>query len=212
MKKNLSSIFCLLLMAFCFMFAACNGCSNKPVEPIEPQGYNYDEVVVADYDYIASQYGAPEGFYFYECQVVLDTTLDAMTEPVIVAMRNIFQHADTCIAIQHEPGCYDQAPDTVYVNDYWAGDQEISARNAIMWKELMKIIEPYRPMLNTRYITLRRIMAPPFPENGWYLFGNKNGNPLIAVDAATGDVYKAEELKSVEGPNFRLGTPLGEWP
>ncbi len=133
MKKNLSSIFCVLLMAFCMLFAACNGCSKPTPEPV--LGYNYDEVVVADYDYIASQY---PGFNFYEVDVVFDTAV-ANPNAYIKALQTVFQINDTCIVIRHN---YYMTTDTIMVQDYWLECMPRNARNALDFDSCMTIIEP----------------------------------------------------------------------
>lgn len=204
--KKITSIFCILLFAFCMMFTACNSCSKPTPEPV--QGYNYDEVVVADYDYIASQY--PD-FKFYEVDVVFDTAV-ANPNAYIKALQTVFQVNDTCIRIRHNE---DFTTDTLVVQDYWLECMPMNARNAVNFDSCMSIIEPYRDKLNNCRMTFRRILAPPFPENGQYIFGPG----LLVVDAATGEIVdwdKTNDTVVAIMDNMlggqRIGTPLGEWP
>lgn len=165
-------------MALCVFFTSCNSCSHPTPTP-EPvvAGYNYDSTVVADYDYIASQY---PGFRFYEVDVVFDTTLNDMNA-YIVAIQTVFQVNDTCILFRHNE---DMTTDTLYINDYWLECLPMNARNAVDFDSCMTIIEPYRAGLGTRHLTFRRVLAPPFPENGQYIFGPG----WLVVDAATGEI------------------------
>ena len=64
-------------------------------------------------------------------------------------------------------------------------------------------------------MTFRRVLAPPFPENGQYIFGPG----LLVVDAATGEIVdwdKTNDTVVTIMDNMlggkRIGTPLGEWP
>lgn len=203
MKKT-SKFFAIFLMALCMLFGACTGCSNTP----EPKGYNYDEVVTADYDYIASQF---PGFNFYEADVVFDTAV-ACPDAYIKAIRTVFQINDTCILICHNE---DMTTDTQIVNDYWLECMPMNARNAVNFDSCMKIIEPYRADLNNCRMTFRRVLAPPVPENGQYIFGPG----LLVVDAATGEIVdwdKTNDTVTAIMDNMlggkRIGCPLGEWP
>ena len=212
--KKITSFLGIMLIALCLMFSACSGCNsnnngnNTPEPEVVTTGYNYDEVVIADYDYIASQY---PGFNFYEADVVFDTAV-AIPTAHVVAIQTVFQVNDTCIMIQHNE---DMTTDTVIVNDYWMECMPMNARNAVDFDSCMIIIEPYRAVLNNRRMTFRRVLAPPFPENGQYIFGPG----LLVVDAATGEIVDWDDTneKMVAAMNnmiggVRLGTPLGEWP
>ena len=209
--KKITSFLGIMLIALCLMFSACNGCnnSNNPSVPeVDTTGYNYDEVVIADYDYIASQYA---WFNFYEADVVFDTAV-AVPDAHIVAIQTVFQINDTCILIRHNE---DMTTDTVIVNDYWMECMPMNAYNAVDFDSCMVIIEPYRSALNNRRMTFRRVLAPHFPENGQYIFGPG----LLVVDAATGAIVDWNDtdtvmLNAMNGmiDSTRIGTPLGEWP
>lgn len=173
MKK----IFILGLMAFVAMLGvSCNSCHRTDPTP-EPKGYNYDEIVKADYDYIASQF---QDFKFYEADVVFDTAV-AVPDAYIIAIQTVFQVNDTCIRIRHND---DFTTDTLIDNDYWLECMPMNAYNAVDFDSCMTIIEPYRGKLNNCRMTFRRVLAPPFPENGQYIFGPG----LLVVDAATGEI------------------------
>lgn len=210
--KKITSFLGIMLIALCLMFSACNCCNSNNNNPSVPEvvttGYDYDETVIADYDYIASQYA---WFDFYEADVVFDTAV-AVPDAHIVAIQTVFQINDTCILIRHNE---DMTTDTVIVNDYWMECMPLNARNAVDFDSCMVIIEPYRSVLNNNRMTFRRVLAPPFPENGQYIFGPG----LLVVDAATGDIvdWNDADTNMVKTMNkmidsTRIGTPLGEWP
>lgn len=203
MKKFLT----IFIMAICMIFASCNSCHRTDSTPVA-QGYDYDAVVVEDYDYIASQYA---DFNFYEVDVVFDTAV-AVPEAYVKALQTVFQVKDTCIIIRHNE---DYTSDTLIVNDYWLECMPMNARNAVNFDSCMTIIAPYRDQLNNCRMTFRRVLAPPFPENGQYIFGPG----LLVVDAATGEIVDWDKtndtvvniMDNMLGGK-RIGTPLGEWP
>lgn len=205
--KKIRNILAIFMMALCMVFASCNSCTKTTPEP-EFAGYNFDEVTVSDYDYIASQY--PD-FKFYEVDVVFDTAV-ANPDAYIKALQTVFQVNDTCIIIRHNE---DMTADTIMVQDYWMECMPMNARNAVNFDSCMSIIEPYRDRLNNCRMTFRRVLAPPFPENGQYIFGPG----LFVVDAATGEIVDwditndtvATTMDNMLGGK-RIGCPLGEWP
>ena len=203
MKKIL---ICGLMAMFAIFAVSCNSCHRDNPEPVK--GYNYDETVIGDYDYIASQY--PD-FKFYEVDVVYDTAV-AVPGAYILKLQTVFQINDTCIRIRHNE---DFTTDTLIVKDYWLECMPMNARNAVNYDSCMKIIEPYRANLNNCRLTFRRVLAPPFPENGQYIFGPG----LLVVDAATGEIVNWDDndettvkIKNTMLGGQRIGTPLGEWP
>lgn len=174
--KKITSLFCILLFAFCMMFSACTGCSNTNPEPAT--GYNYDEIVTADYDYIASQYN---DFKFYEVDVLFKEILsNDSVAPEIESIQTVFQCGDTCVRILHSHG----ENDTIREAGFWLECMEMSAYNAVNFDSCMSIVEPYRSELKTRALTFRRVLAPPFPENGQYIFGTG----ILVVDSKDGHV------------------------
>lgn len=193
MKK----VFFMLASAVCLLMTSCNSCQRE-VEPVAA-GYNYDEIVVNDYDNIASQYSE---FAFYEVDAIFDTTLDVDGERTIVAIRTIFQIADTCIMFQHNS---DMTTDTIIVNDWWMECMPMDVRNPVMFDSCMAIINSYRCELPTRYLTFRRVLAPPFPENGQYIFGPG----LLVVDAVTGEIVDWNS-NNVKDAAFKNETAIPE--
>lgn len=184
MKKIL---FCLAAVLTLFA-ASCTSCRQEA----PAKGYDYDWTVIADYDYIASQY---KEFQFLEADVLFDTTINDTTA-YVESIRTVFQCGDTCVMIVHNPGFI---TDTVMkVNDRWMECMPMDARNAVTLDSCLKIIADYRDSLNTRAMTFRRVLAPPFPENGQYIFGVG----ALVVDSKTGEIVdwndKAKEsgLKS----------------
>lgn len=204
MKKT--TILCSFLLAFSMLFTACNSCSKPTPEP-EPEftGYNFDEVIINDYDYIASQY---EHFEMYEADARFDSALSIECENKINYVKTTFQCEDTVNMILH-------TPDTATLNSFIAFAETIStwktwtidtndtdyrmhlifedlviecgdfeARNPITFDSCMKIVEPYREQLNTRALTLRRFISPGTPDNAQYVFGTGT----IIVDVVTGEV------------------------
>lgn len=180
----------LATVLFAVAMTSCKSCSK----PDEPKGWNYDEVVKADYDYIASQYSP---FYFYEVDVLFDTILPCR-EAYVESIRTVFQYEDTCpensfvIFIEHNA---DMTTDTIIEKGYWLECMNMSAYNAVSFDSCMNIIEPYRDTLLTRAMTFRRVLAPPFPENGQYIFGVG----ILVVDSKTGQIVDWNSEKSTEG-------------
>ena len=172
MKK----IFMYALTAMVAMLAAsCTSCHRT--DPVD-NGLNYDSVVIADYDYIASQYN---DFKYYETDVEYDSILCIEGAPVINYIKNVYQYKDTCIQIEHWK---DGKTDTTIVNDYWLECMPMNARNAVNYDSCMNIISSQRGSLRTRAMTFRRVLAPPFPENGQYIFGVG----VLVVDSKTGEI------------------------
>ena len=165
-------------------FTSCD-VTKKQTQPQQNQvvnlAYDYDKVVAEDYDLIASQYKV---FRFLEADAMFDKMLNEGGEVNVISIRTIFQVGDTCIMIEHPEGCVDSLPIITKENDYWTECGVISARNAITLDSCLMMIDQYRPMLPTRRLTFRRIVGPPFPKHGEYIFGNG----FLFVDAATGEM------------------------
>lgn len=159
---------------------SCASCHRT--DPVE-NGLNYDSVVIGDYDYIASQYN---DFKYYETDVTFDSVLFVEGTPVINYIKNVFQYKDTCIQIMH---WNDGKTDTLVNRDYWMECMPMNARNAVNYDSCMSLITDYRAKLRTRALTFRRVLAPPFPESGQYIFGPG----ILVVDAATGEITSWEE-------------------
>ncbi len=174
MKK----VFIYGIMAMFALFGTSCSC-NRESQPVF-SGYNYDEVVCADYDFVASQY---DDFKFYEVDVIFDTTLNIEGNRYIYGIATVFQAKDTCVIIEHENG---NEPVVTKVNDFWAGCSEMDVNPPVTFDSCMLIIDTLRSNLNTRYMTYRRILAKPFPKNGQYIFGCG----LIGVDGVTGELVK----------------------
>lgn len=186
--KKITSFLGIMLIALCMMFSACTGCNsnnngnNTPEPEVVTAGYNYDSVVRADYDYIASQH---KFFRFYEVDVIYKDLLTQEGEPEIISIKTVFQCGDTCIQFLHNEGM----EDTLYIADYYLECQDMSAYNAVTYDSCMSIIAPYRHELKTRALTFRRILAPPFPENGQYIFGTG----ILVVDSNDGHIERWDE-------------------
>jgi len=173
----------MLLMCMLMVFTSCDR-RQKNVTPPEDKPvaaltYDYDKVVIEDYDWIASQYKI---FRFLEVDAMFDKLLTEEGDINVMSIRTIFQVGDTCIMIEHPEGYVDSMPIITKENDYWMECGVINARNAVTLDSCMKLIEPYRCMLPTRHLTFRRLIGPPFPEHGEFIFGNG----MLFVDAATG--------------------------
>lgn len=176
--KKITSFLGIMLIALCMMFSSCGWFNHDNNDtPVETIGYNYEEVVRADYDYIASQY---DDFHFYEVDVLYKDVLSAENDPEIESIKTVFQCSDTCIMILHSHG----ENDTIYVNDWYLECMDMTAYNAVTYDSCMNIIKPYRPHLNTKALTFRRVLAPPFPEHGQYIFGTG----ILVVDSNDGHV------------------------
>ena len=180
--KKIFNLIAIIMMVFAF--TACNSCDRGNVPPQDPEvvcGYNYDSVVVGDYDYLASQY---KRFLFYEVDVVFDTLLNAGVEPNIISIGTVFQVGDTCIMILHNEGEYDKEPEIVKECDHWMECSDMTARNPIMYDSCMALAKPYMCNIPTRKLTFRKRVGPPFPKHGEYIFGNG----YLFVESHTGEI------------------------
>jgi len=182
--KKIFNFFAIVLMVFAF--ASCNGCkSGQDVIPQDQDvivaGYDYDSVVVGDYDYIASQY---KRFLFYEVDVVFDTLLNAGTDVNIVSIGTVFQVGDTCVMIFHNPGKCGEKPEIIKECDHWMECSDMTARNPIMYDSCMALAKPYMCNMPTRKLTFRKRVGPPFPKHGEYIFGNG----YLFIESHTGEI------------------------
>ena len=204
--KKVVRLFLLIAAVFSMVtFASCNSCSKENENPSDSipavvESLDVQALMVSDYDYIASQY---QSFFFYEGDVHFDQTLDN-PDAVVDAFRTIFQVGDTCIAIDHRLGGID---DTIKTEGIWVGCVDLNPRVPVDFDSCMTIVAAERANLHTQFVTFRRLMAPPFPEHGWWIFGKG----IYAIDSYTGEpVMNIYSFNPDE--NLRLGCPLGEWP
>jgi len=179
MKKIIGFLMMALIVAL-----VIPGCTPK-VEPTEPQGYDYNTVIAADYNYVDSLY---DETVFYEVQVKFDTMLDMTDTPYIEYIMSVFQYKDTVILITHKPGEYDKEPVIELINDYWLEDAECTPLVPVRLDSALTILRTTGPIPATQYVTFRRPLAPPFPEGGQYIFGKG----LVVIDGTTGDILYDE--------------------
>lgn len=208
--KKLTSILCIGMLAFSMLFTACNSCSKPEPEP-EFTGYNFDEVVIADYDLIASQ---EEHFFFRTAEARFDSVLAFSDCNTINYVATTFQCGHTVHMIFHTTDTIrmkeimefvetigtwkEYTVDTtdvdyrVYLkfNDAVLECGELNARNPITFDSCMSIAKPYREDLRTRAFTLRRFVDPRMPENPQYIFGAG----LLMVDVINGEVKTCNEM------------------
>lgn len=208
-------VFYFLMSVVMLAFASCTSCKHDPVEPVF-NGYDFDEVVINDYDYIASQH---EHFAFREAEARFDSVLSMSNDNTINYVGTTFQCDEIVNMIFH-------TPDTARLNGFikfaesietwkqWTIDTndvdyrmhlqfkdvviecgELNARNPITFDSCMKIVEPYREQLHTRALTLRRFIDPRLPENPQYIFGTG----VVIVDVITGEVG---DLNGIEFKTF----------
>lgn len=160
MKKVLSLI---AVATVAVVMAACH--RSKPVEPTIV-GYDYYDEVCGDYGYMLAQY---DDFDFYEADVLYNIPFNEKGAHYITSIITVFQVGDTCIRFVHKEGAYGQAPDTLVDAGYWVDCMPCSPCVDVTPDEAVDIaIEEELP---TRVMVFRRILAPPFPECGQYIFG-----------------------------------------
>lgn len=178
-KRIFPFLFTMLLAAvLSFSTVSCSSCRNGEVKPTEPVElvYDFNQTIIEDCDWIASQY---ETFRFLEADAEFDCFVSDST-PNVISVRTVFQVGDTCIMINHLEN--DTVPVITKENDYWMECMAINARMPISLDSALKIAEPYKEMLNTRRLTLRKLVGPPFPEHSEYIFGNGK----LFIDSHTG--------------------------
>lgn len=170
------------MVAVALLATTLVSCHQKKTEQLTSiQGYDFDKVVVEDYDFVASQY---QQFFFYEADAVFNDVLSSDGDHYITSVKTIFQVGDTCIMIEHLDGQYEDEPIINYIAGHWMECMEMNARNKVSFSHCMDIHQDKIKELRTRYMTMRRILAPPFPENAQYIFGKG----LMIVDAQTGEI------------------------
>lgn len=202
MKKFFQMLLIVAAMLMTVSFSSCKSCSSeKQIIPIDTTSVDADElnvqnILIADYDYIAGQY---KTYHFYEADIHFDMTIDN-DEAAVDAVRTIFQVGDTCIAFEHYVGC----TDTLMVLGHWGGCSDLNPRMPVSFDSCMTLVNDIRGDLKTQFVTFRRILAPPFPKHGWWIFSNGK----YAIDSYTGESVIMPELEN----NLNLGCPLGEWP
>lgn len=154
------------------LVVAFTSCDNNSLD--------VQDIIKSDYSYIEDNY---EKFRLYEVDVHFDQTIDNMGAQVD-GVRVVFQVLDTCIILTHRV----DSVDTAYYCDYWLECMEIKIDDMVTFDECMKIVKKHRSDLNTQNLTLRRPLAPPFPDNAWWIFGNgkyiidsKTGRPVVVV-------------------------------
>lgn len=182
-----------LIAMMAVLGTSCNSCRHQA----EPTDFvlNYDETVIGDYDCIASQY---DSFYFYEADVLFDSILSVEGNRTVISIHTVFQCGDTCIEITHADG----KTDTTRTPGFYCECMPMDARNAVGFDSCMLIIESYRQNLNTRAMTFRRVLAPPFPKNGQYIFGAG----ILVVDSKTGEIVDWDS-KAVKNPTMSPKKP-----
>ena len=202
MKRFFQMLLIVVAMVMAVSFSSCKSCSTeKPIIPADTtiviaDELNVDSLMIADYDYIASQY---KTFHFYEADIHFDKTIDN-EDATVDGLRTIFQVEDTCIAFEHYVDC----TDTLMVIGHWAGCSDLNSRVPVSFDSCMTIVNDIRGDLKTQFVTFRRILAPPFPKHGWWIFSNGK----YAIDSYSGESVIMPELED----NLNLGCPLGEWP
>lgn len=179
MKKVIGFMMMAVLIAFAVM-----GCTPK-VEPVSEQGYDYTTVVTTDMAYVDSLY---EGAIFYEAQVKYDTMLDMVEQPCIEYVMTVFQYGDTVILITHNQENFGEDPTVELINDHWLEDMECTPLVPVSLDSALIIVKATGPIPSTQYMTFRRPLTPPFPENGQYIFGKST----VVVDGVTGEVVYDE--------------------
>ena len=202
MKRFFQMLLLVVTIVTMFSFTSCKSCSREEPVLIDTTSVvcnelNVQEIMVSDYDYISSQY---KTFHFFEADIHFDQTIDN-EDAMVDAVRTIFQVEDTCIAIDHRPGL----TDTMCVVGHWAGCSDLNPRVPVDFDSCMTLVGDIRGDLKTQFVTFRRILAPPFPKNGWWIFSNGK----YAIDAYTG---KSVDMNNEFENGLNLGCPLGEWP
>ena len=188
----------LAVVSLTLAFTSCGRCTREAVPSVDSTGLDVQSLMVADYDYVAGQY---ENFLFYEGDVHFNKTLDS-ADAIVDAFRSIFQVRDTCVMIDHRL----DRTDTFMVPGIWVGCSELNPRMPVTFDSCMALVAEKRAGLQTQYVTFRRMLAPPFPKYGWWIFGKG----LFAIDSYSGEPIGAYSFDPDE--NLRLGCPLGEWP
>ena len=177
MKKILFAFVCALAL----FATACTSCHH---DTPEPAAFNFEQTLANDMDSVIAMF--PEAV-FYESEIEFAAPLSDTAAYKIHSLLNVFQCKDTCIRISYDEN-YNRTIELI--NDYWLEDMPACAYVSITLDSAIAIAKDnLGKMPNTRFVTLRRPLAPPFPECASYIFGRG----LIFVDACDGTVNFYEE-------------------
>lgn len=222
--KKICNILAIFMMALCMVFASCNSCTKPTPEPVFA-GYNFDEVTIADYDYIASQ---EQDFVFRTVEARFDSVLTQECDNKINYINTWFQCGPMVNMIFHTPDTnrvnsimefYESISteksykiDTTDVDfkihlifhDNIIECGEINARNPITFDSCMTIVAPIKDQLYTRVLTIRRFLDPRMPENPMYIFGQGN----VMVDVITGELMADETNEEIPTVKFESGLEM----
>lgn len=192
MKQYLNLFLIMCAVAVFGFVASCNARSAKKVDVVETPvtvSLNVQKYMDDDYAYLVSQY---DTFHFYEVDIHFNKTIDNM-DAAVDGVNTVFQHGDTCITFIHTP----EGDDTVYSPGYhWGECLDIEPRNNISFEGCMTIVKDLREGLPTQSVTFRRPLYPPYPEYGWWIFGNG----MYAIDSETGNPI--QDIREEEGTTY----------
>lgn len=208
--------FFLTALAACLLtLGACtHKGETKQAEPVKSTGnvapLLVENVVSTDKQYMYLNYGGD--YRHFEVCILMQDYFDSDTEPVIAGVTNIFQVV-TAIGKGYDVHVIMTAhtPDTSTVevyNDFWVEDCNLESdmRYLTFEEAYNRMMESNYPKPHSRHCVLRKEVGTN-DCNPQYIFGNSRYQ--LYVDAVTGEVNSENP---VFGPNYRIGTPLGEWP
>lgn len=226
MIKKILTLF--VAAAFSIAMIGCQSCHRTDPEP-QPEpvfvGYDFNEVIINDYDYIASQF---EHFQFRSAEARFDSVLAFSNDNTISYVSTWFQCGEFVNTFFHTSDTNRMKSIMEFINSigtekYYEIDTtdvdfcvylkfsdailecaEINARNPITFDSCMTIVEPYRDELHTRALTLRRFLDPREPENTQYIFGTGN----VMVDAITGEVSSTKDNEAIKPIVFEQNADL----
>lgn len=194
--KKIFSIMCLMIMALVSLVSCDQKCTNGKVPvPLDSclnetetpvNGYNFEEVVKVDNDFVLNKY---ESSVFFEVDAVLDGYVDEETELNVQEIKTIFHDykKKPSVIIVLREGAYGEDPaisklDTLLM-DYLPIKLplELTLQQAIE-----KLKESDIKLPHSDIVVLKNPLRPE-ADSPLYIFG-QNSTGYVAVDAVTGEV------------------------
>ena len=194
--KKILSIICIMLMALVSLVSCDQKCTNGKV-PVPPDsclteaeytgnGYNFEEVVNVDNDFVLNKY---ESAVFFEVDAVLDGYVDEETELNVQEIKTIFHDykKKPSVIIVLREGAYGEYPAISKLNTVLMDCLPIKLPLELTLQQAIgKLKESDIKLPHSDIVVLKNPLRPE-ADSPLYIFG-QNSTGYVAVDAVTGEV------------------------
>lgn len=194
--KKIFSIMCLMLMALVSLVSCDQKCTNGKV-PVPPDscltetetpvnGYNFEEVVKVDNDFVLNKY---ESAVFFGVDAVLDGYIDEATELNVQEIKTIFHDykKKPSVIIVLREGEYGESTEMSSLNTLWMDCLPIKLPLELTLQQAIdKLKESNIKLPHSNIVVLKNPFRPK-ANSPLYIFGH-NSTGYVSVDAVTGEV------------------------